>query len=235
MYDEVEFPNSSSGGGDVERWKQQVREQVGEWLQSVDMIPSVEEDAHDEPDLYSLYEELLALRSDSRKANRKTAETFSQFGESMGSFEAETRRLREQLNRLEAAQTAGGELPRSQCLVLVEMLDRLHRLRSAMERPPQPARLALFGSTRPWEEAWERLRQGFSILVTHFEAMTKSAGIQAIRTLDTSFDPLSMVAVAAEPASGRAPNLVIEEISAGYRWRDEILRPAEVKITTTRT
>ncbi|RYD69752.1 MAG: nucleotide exchange factor GrpE [Verrucomicrobiaceae bacterium] len=235
MYDEVESPEPDQGG-ESDEWKQRLRQQVDEWLREVGEIPAPEEEAdHEEPDLYSLYAELLALRNDSRKANRKTAETFSQFGESLGNFESETKRLREQLSRMESVQAKGDELPRSHCLALVEMLDRLHRLRAAMERRPETSRIAFFGSTRSWEEAWEKLRQGFSILLTHFEALTKSSGVQPMLTLNTPFDPLEMVAVATEPAGGRAPNIVTEEISVGYRWRNEVLRPAEVKITTNRS
>ena len=40
-----------------------------------------------------------------------------------------------------------------------------------------------------------------------------------------------MVAVATIASDGRPLNVVIEEVAPGYLWRDEILRPAEVKIT----
>jgi len=52
-------------------------------------------------------------------------------------------------------------------------------------------------------------------------------------TLATAFDPVSMLAVAIVPRDGQPPNVVVEEIAPGYRWRDEVLRPAEVKITKT--
>jgi len=42
-----------------------------------------------------------------------------------------------------------------------------------------------------------------------------------------------MLAVAIIPPDGQPPNVVVEEIAPGYRWRDEVLRPAEVKITRT--
>ncbi len=240
MYDDEVNPEEPVRDAERETeagdWKQQLREQINGWLDDVGELPAMEEldEEQPEPDLYSLYSELLALRNESRKGNRKVAETFSQFGETIGSFDAETRRLRDQLSRMESAQPSKGELPRAQCLALVEMLDRLHRLRAAMERRPQAGRLDLFGATKPWEESWEKLSQGFSILLTHFDALTKSAGVRPIETLNTTFDPLTMVAVATEPAGDRAPNLVIEQISIGYRWRDEVLRPAEVKITTNR-
>jgi molecular chaperone GrpE len=211
-------------------WKGQLRERFEAWLATVETQPEPA-DAPDAPDLYSLFEELAALRNESRKGNRKSAEVFSQFGASLGGFEEEMKRLRGQLSRLETAQPAGPALPRSHCLALVEMLDRLHRLRRALERMPPPGRLAIFPPSPAWQEAWKSLRQGFDILVTHLETLTAQAGLRPIPTAGLAFDPTAMVAVDAVAAPGRPANLVLEEISPGYQWRDEVLRPAEVRIS----
>jgi molecular chaperone GrpE (heat shock protein) len=40
-----------------------------------------------------------------------------------------------------------------------------------------------------------------------------------------------MIAVATIVPNGRPLNVVVEEVAPGYRWRDEVLRPAEVKVT----
>ncbi|MES2569074.1 MAG: nucleotide exchange factor GrpE [Verrucomicrobiota bacterium] len=211
----------------LREWKTQLREQFETWLESVDRIPEPEETSAD-PDRYSLYEELSALRNESRRGNRKSAEVFSQFGTTLGEFHGEIKRLREQLARIEAG--PANTLPRAHSLGLVEILDRVNRLGAALERAPKPGLLAGYFA-RSWQGAWESLRQGFAILVTHLEKMIENAGIQRVETNGAVFDPVSMVAVAVLQSDKHPANTVVEQVSPGYRWRDEVLRPAEVKIS----
>jgi hypothetical protein len=234
MYDDVEQPEPASSGGhtpQLDAWKQTLRQQFETWLEGVEGLPETQEQTDDAPDLYSLYEELTALRNETRQGNRKSADVFGRFGESFGRFEAEVRRLREQLSRSEAASGSKAALPRSYFLALVEFGDRLHRLGAALERPPRPGRLAFLRVAGPWRKAWANWQHGFSILVTHFENLLEQAGIQRLNTVGATFDPVTMVAVATTAADARPPNVVVEEVAPGYRWRDEVLRPAEVKIT----
>jgi len=233
MHDEVAQP--VPGGSDVptvDSWKDELRRQFELWLESLENVPEPQK-LPDAPDLYSLYEEISALRNETRKGNRKSAEVFGQVGESLGQVEAEIKRLREHLSRTDSASGDRAVLPRSYLLALVEMFDRIHRLGGALERPPRPPRLAWLRPDDSWRRAWANLQQGVSILLTHFEELLAQAGIQRMRTLGTVFDPVSMLAVAIVPPDGQPPNVVVEEIAAGYRWRDEVLRPAEVKITKT--
>ncbi len=233
MYDEVEPPDPNSNGNgnpELDAWKQRIRQQFESWLESIEQMPEIAPEANG-PDLYSLYEELTALRNETRKGNRKSAEIFSRFGENLGSFQDEIRRLSEQLNRIESEPGAKTALPRSYFLALIELVDRMHRLGAALERPPRPGRFAFLSKDDAWRKAWANWQQGFSILITHFEKLLEQVGVQRMNTAGTTFDPLTMIAVATSAPSGQAPNVVVEEISPGYRWRDEVLRPAEVKIT----
>jgi molecular chaperone GrpE len=229
-----ESPKSASGEHDaLAGWKARLRSQFESWLETVEEIPEASEEpaSEDAPDLYSFYEELAALRAENRKGNRKSAEVFSQFGDSLGHFEGEVKRLREQLARL-APQGGEQALPRPHCLALVEMLDRWHRLRSALERTPKSGVFAFLGPDRAWREAWENFRQGVSILLTHLEKLVEQAGVHPISALGQPFDPTRMVAVGTTPAGSGPANRVAEEMAAGYLWQGEVLRPAEVRITT---
>ena len=233
MHDDVGQPEPASAGGNAaapDAWKQQLRQQFELWLENIEQLPEIHERA-DAPDLYSLYEALTVLRNETRQANRKAAEIFGRFGESIGRFEDEIRRLREQLGRSEPAAGNKAQLPRPYALALVELVDRLHRLGAALDRPPQPGRFAFLSRDAQWRKAWANWQHGFSILVTHFETLLEQAGVQKFNTAGATFDPVTMLAVATIAADGRPPNVVVEEVAPGYLWRDEILRPAEVKIT----
>jgi molecular chaperone GrpE len=233
MYDDVKQPEPVSAGSnspELEAWKQRLRQQFESWLESMEQMPEIQEQT-DAPDLYSLYEELTALRNETRKGNRKSAEVFSRVAESLDRFQDEMKRLDEQLSRIESAAGDKAALPRSYFLALVELFDRMHRLGAAFERPPQPGRFAFFSSDGPWRKAWANWQHGFSILVSHFERLLELSGVQRLNTVGTTFDPVTMLAVATVDPNGRPPNVVVEEVAPGYRWRDEVLRPAEVKIT----
>jgi hypothetical protein len=232
MYDDLDQPGATSDAQTEEpaAWKQRLRQQFERWLESVEQMAEAQEPA-ETPDLYSLYEELTALRNESRKGNRKSAEIFSRFGESLDHFQDEIRRIGEQMTRIEVARGDQAVLPRSYFLGLVELVDRMHRLEAAFGRPPQPGRFAFLSSDAAWQKAWANLQQGFSILVSHLEKLLEQAAIQRLNTVGAIFDPVTMLAVATTAPNGRPLNVVVEEVAPGYRWRNEILRPAEVKIT----
>jgi hypothetical protein len=233
MYDDLDQPEPPGQGSNTPEhaaWKQRLRQQFELWLESVEQMSEIQEQT-ETPDLYSLYEELTALRNESRKGNRKAAEIFSRFGESLDHFQDEMKRIGEQMSRIETARSDNPVLPRSYFLGLVELVDRMHRLGAALERPPQPGRFAFLNPDGPWRKAWANWQQGFSILVSHLEKLLEQAGVQRLNTVGTTFDPVTMVAVATIAPDGQPLNVVIEEVAPGYRWRNEVLRPAEVKIT----
>lgn len=209
-------------------WKTRMRELFECWLENVEEPPEMEHE-QDAPDLYSLFEELAALRNESRKGNRKSAEVFTQFGSSLGGFQEEIGRLRTQLAKFETG-TASGDIPRSHALGLVEMLDRMYRLDGALKRMPAPGKLPFLLPNSQWKTAWASFQTGFDILLTHVKKLAEQSGITVMKTIGTDFNPTTMVAVAATPVDGPA-NKVIEEIAPGYLLRDEVLRVAEVNVS----
>jgi hypothetical protein len=168
MYGDLDQPEAASDANTAERaaWKQQLRQQFELWLESVEQIPETQELA-EAPDLYSLYEELAAIRNESRKGNRKSAEIFSRFGESLDHFQDEIRQIGEQMNRIETARGDHTVLPRSYFLGLVELVDRMHRLGAAFERPQRGVLLFRLGRGM----ALGQIATGFSILVSHLEKL----------------------------------------------------------------
>jgi molecular chaperone GrpE (heat shock protein) len=222
--------------GDVELtdWKNAVRHDFEAWLDSVDEIPLLDEalEPVDTPDLYSFFEQLAAANAESRKGNRRTAEAFSQWGDTLARFDEDLRLLRNQLEHQASSQTRENALSRAHALVLVELLDRLQRLDRAFQAPP---RKSWWGNDKLWRQTWETQRQAFDILLSHFASWLAQEGIVRIVVLDQPFNPAIMTAVATAPDAQRPHHTVIEEVSAGYRHHGELLRPAQVKVTLNRT
>jgi hypothetical protein len=211
----------------LEDWKARARAQFEEWLSQLDAIPAPETAETAVADDFSLFAELAGLRAETRKGNRKAAEVFTQFGDTLGRFQSEFTRLREQF-----APAKEGALPRAHCLALAELRDRVRRLIQALESPPKPG---VFGAverhfTARWAAAWTANLQALEILAGHVDRLLHSAGLSQVATLGKAFDPNTMVAVSAEP-SDAPPYTVLEEVLAGYHWQQSVLRPAEVKIS----
>lgn len=218
----------------VKVWKDTLRQEFETWLDSLDEIPhwQPEDDEDDEatPDLFSFFQLLGALNAETRRANRRTAEAFSQWGEILSRFERELTPLRETVAHLTAAQPVPGTLTREQSLFLIELLDRMERVQRAFGSPP--ARRSWWGGDdAAWRKAWEAQRQGFAILTAHLQEYLRQQGIERIVAVSQPFDPRCMMAVATEQDPSRPPSTVIEELAPGYRRQGEILRVAQVKVT----
>ncbi len=231
--DDDELDDDELDDAKRDEWKRVLRANFDQWLESLDDIPDNEgEDADgdgggDAPDLYSFYEQLAAVTTEARKSNRRTAEAYSQWSNTLSGFDGELRLLREQLARQPVA--GDDSLPRSWCLAFIEISDRMHRLAAAFTTSP---RRAWFGGDARWRAAWETQRQGYDIFMTHTDALVRQAGLTRIEVLHAPFDPARMSAVVAEPDARWPKNTVIEEIAPGYLWRGELLRVAQVKVST---
>jgi len=215
---------------DLAGWKEALRCDVERWLGSLDEIPSSNAEDLDEaatPDLYSFFEELAALSVESRKANRRTAEAISQWSEILEHFQGDVSQLRALL-----AERPGQEsdaLPQAHCLALVELLDRAERLTQAFGRAPKRS---WWGNDQKWRQAWQAQRGALDILRGHLESLLEHEGVARIKTVDTPFDPTTMIAVAGEPSALIPPGRVLEEVIPGYGRRGAVLRLAQVKVST---
>ncbi len=223
-------------------WKSALREDFETWLASIDEVPPAadhpddadrDEDPGDEPDLYSFHAQLTAATAESRKANRRTAEAMSQWGETLARFESGLQPLRETAAQLVAAQPKAGQMSRGHCLMLVELLERMHRLARAFTTPP-PVHRSWWGAAAgdaAWRTTWTAQREGLNILVGHIECLLQKEGVTPIATLGQPFDPAVMLAVAVEIDASRPPQTVVEETAAGYTRHGELLRAAQVKVS----
>lgn len=208
-------------------WKDSLRDEFESWLDSITELPESPEPLVEEPDLYSFYRELAAANTEAKKGNRKTAEAFSQWGETLAKFDADLKLLREQIAQQPPPPT--NELPRPWCLVFIETVDRLERLSQAFQSPP-PKRWYLRDDA--WRTAWDSQRQAVGILLSHARDSLRRAGLERIQAQGQTFDPTSMTAVARESNAELPNHTVIEELSTGYRLHGEVVRATEVRVST---
>lgn len=232
MLDPLNGGGEPAGGGartgDPPDWKSAVEAGFKRWIEEVESRDLSGPPPEDPPDLYAFYEELAALRSEVRTGARRSHDTFSRFGEALAGFEQTMQSLSTRLNEDRANRSEAEWASRKALyLPLVELLERFRRTERRMARPPRGGRL--FGG-RPWREAWSDVQEALEILETHFEALLRGEGIEAMETEGRPFDPALMTAVDTRASASVEPDTVVEEISRGYLCRGHALKLAEVVV-----
>lgn len=69
--------------------------------------------------------------------------------------------------------------------------------------------------------------EGFSVSIKQFQQALKDEGVEKIETEEKQFDPHIMECVQMEKGE---EGKVLEEIRAGYKMGDKVLRPSQVKV-----
>lgn len=74
------------------------------------------------------------------------------------------------------------------------------------------------------------LAEGLKMVLRQFEDALGTVGIQRISSLGKPFDPAEHEAVQHVQTSDVPPGVVAQELRAGYRWQDRLIRPALVVV-----
>jgi len=79
------------------------------------------------------------------------------------------------------------------------------------------------------DKQWEDFAKGVQGIVKQFEKTLADMGVEKIKTVGEVFDPRLHEAVALEDGDGNT-EVVSEELQAGYKLGDEVIRHAMVKV-----
>ena len=71
--------------------------------------------------------------------------------------------------------------------------------------------------------------QGLQMVMKQFQQILNDAGVEELDLLDKPFDPYTAEAI--EVVAGEMDNVVAEVVRKGYRIGDDVIRPAQVKVT----
>jgi molecular chaperone GrpE len=74
------------------------------------------------------------------------------------------------------------------------------------------------------------LAEGLKMVLRQFEDALNTVGIQRISALGKPFDPAEHEAVQHIQTNDVPPGAVAQELRAGYRWQDRLIRPALVVV-----
>ncbi|WP_038163580.1 nucleotide exchange factor GrpE [Verrucomicrobium sp. BvORR106] len=224
-------PESSSAGLE---WKSALRAEFETWLESVDQLAEPEADeiaaAEEAPSLRSFYEQLTTATTEWRRSGRRTADVLARLGDSLSALGEETRQLRLQRSQEEQ----GDALPSDWYLALIETADKIRRIQTAFDSPPQvsptwwpSARAGL----QTWRNAWQVQGEAFAILSGHVDGQLRKAGLERIVTQGRILDPAVMTAVSVTVDGSVPDQTVIEEILPGYQRGGQLVRAAQVRVS----
>ena len=74
------------------------------------------------------------------------------------------------------------------------------------------------------------MAQGQEISLRRLDQLLNSYQVIALETCGKPLDPHTMRAAAIAQRTDLANGIVVEELRKGYRWKDELLRLAEVRV-----
>jgi len=182
-------------------------------------------------DLYSMWSAMTALTQEVKLQGR----SFKQLSEAVAPVADLAPLLPEMQRRAD-------ERARREVLdVLLDLRDRLCRgLDSARAGQVEFRRSfelgwrsKLFRLDKPLEAAVEAvaaLEKGYSLSLERLNEVLDQSDIREIECQGQLFDPGSMHAVDLEETSGAPEGTVLEVYRAGYEWKGEVYRPAQVKV-----
>jgi molecular chaperone GrpE len=74
------------------------------------------------------------------------------------------------------------------------------------------------------------MSSGFAAIYKRLIGILQAHGIVSYESIGETFDPLRHEAVGLTDSHDVEPGTVVAELSRGYRWGDEVLRPARVRV-----
>jgi molecular chaperone GrpE len=72
--------------------------------------------------------------------------------------------------------------------------------------------------------------QGMEAIQRNLLAVLERNGVTRFNSVGETFDPHLHDAIGTVPSDGMEPGTITEELQSGYKWGDEVLRPARVRV-----
>jgi molecular chaperone GrpE len=210
--------------------KESLLQQFRQYLDGIDALPEMAGDdpGSGEADLFTVFVELAAVRNEVRTESRLVKEALDQFRSAFDTLQSAQVTLQEELKCARAeARERGEALMRPLLLDLLDLRDRLDA--ALKQRAPSPAK---------WLDRWRRKptepdnwREGIGITARRLDRILAERRVRRINLTGDRFDPRLARVVDTTADSCAAPGVVVEEVSAGYLWDDDLLRIAEVIVS----
>ena len=177
----------------------------------------------DEKELALETEEVQESRAESSHAAERETEATAALKTELEQVKGERDQLLDRLARLQA------EFENSRRREVKERQDvRDYAVQNAVE--PFLGVMDNFQLALKAEGSAEQLRAGVELILRQMEEALRGLHVQPVESVGAQFDPRVHEALGSIETAEYPDHQVIEEIRKGYKLRDKLLRPAQVKI-----
>ena len=199
----------------------------GGYLDSLDDVPTA---PAAETDLFALFAELAALRTEVKTESRQFGNTLEQFKEAqalLGQAQGQLEKELEQ-SRLNLAASRRAAL-RPLLLEMLDFYDRLALGQAALDNY-RPVKSWFRGNTPRQDRLFiDGIRAGQAMTLRRLEETLARQHVRPLETLGRIVDPHTMTVVELDRDPALENGVVTAELRKGFVWGEETLRLAEVK------
>lgn len=210
-----------------EETKAQLLAQFGNYL---DGLPDSFEEETGQTDLFSLFAELAALRTEVKTESRQFGNALEQFKETQSLLHNSHGHLERELER---SRNDAVSLPRAVLRpLLVELVDLHDRLAAgqAMLQSYKPVKgWFRVKSLKPDRVFIRSIREGQAMSLRRLEETLARHQVRPLEVLGRIADPHTMSVIELDRRPELENGIVTAELRKGYLWGEETLRLAEVK------
>ena len=196
----------------------------------LDKLDSESLEPDGQTDLFSLFAELSALRTEVKNEARQFGNVTSQLKEAQELLHTSHVQLEKELeqSRLNLAATRRAVL-RSLLVELLDFYDRLSAGQAALNNYRPIKGWFSFKSLRQDRNFIQSIREGQAMTLRRLEETLARHQVRPLETLGRPVDPHTMKVVELDHRSDLENGVVTAELRKGFQWGEETLRLAEVK------
>lgn len=184
----------------------------------------------EETDLFSLFTELAALRTEVKTESRQVNAALERFNEVFGLLTQAQGQLERELEQSRQALAAARRAALKPLLLeLLDLHDRLEAGQLALERYRPVKGWFRIKSRRQDVQFIHSIREGQAMTLRRLEETLSRHNVRRLETLGLPADPHNMAVVELDNQTDLENGVVTAELRKGFLWDNEILRLAEVK------
>jgi molecular chaperone GrpE len=167
----------------------------------------------DEVEAKAEQSELVLLRAENarlKEENARDKETLRREHESYLRALADFDNFRKRVERERSSAARAGK--RDLVLALLNVLDDFERALKHLDESPASVAAGLHAMHR------------------RLAGLLEAQGVKPFESVGQPFDPALHEAIGSVESDGQEPGTVLDEMQSGYRWGEELLRPARVRV-----
>jgi molecular chaperone GrpE len=188
--------------------------------------------ANEPPDLATLLTEMAGLKAEVKAETRQFKQALDLLNSSLASLEEDNKALRAQLAlRDQQGQLQQLAMTKKLLLEVCEFYDRLQTGLSLLENY-RPRRSLFKRSLSQDLRLLESFKQGQIMTLRRVEQFLQRYQVSVIECVGKRFDPLTMNARETTYQPKYGPGIVLEELRKGFMIQDQVLRLADVKVSS---